>query len=243
MLQNAALEPEIDNLVDFLVSMGAKIQGRGTRTLTVQGVESLRPGKCFTIPDRIEAGTFLCGAAITRGCVKVNRIIPEHIASTLDVFKEMGCKVDVGPDWAQVDARGLELKPVSISTLPFPGFPTDMQAPLMATLVSVPGNSLIQDTVYNDRFKHVAELERLGASIQINGNTATIKGGTPLEGTEIMGSDLRATAALVLAALIADGESTVHRVYHLDRGYEDFEAKMAKLGATVIRHSDDEELE
>ena len=147
VLQNAALEPEIDNLVDFLVSMGAKIQGRGTRTLTVQGVESLRPGKCFTITDRIEAGTFLCGAAITRGCVKVNRIIPEHIASTLDVFKEMGCKVDVGPDWAQVDARGLELQHVSISTLPFPGFPTDMQAPMMATLVSVPGNSLIQDTV------------------------------------------------------------------------------------------------
>ncbi len=141
VLQNAALEPEIDNLVDFLVSMGAKIQGRGTRTLTVQGVESLRPGKCFTIPDRIEAGTFLCGAAITRGCVKVNRIIPEHIASTLDAFREMGCKVDVGADWAQVDARGLELKPISISTLPFPGFPTDMQAPLMATLVSVPGNS------------------------------------------------------------------------------------------------------
>ena len=241
VLQNAALEPEIDNLVDFLVSMGAKIQGRGTRTLTVQGVESLRPGKCFTIPDRIEAGTFLCGAAITRGCVKVNRIIPEHIASTLDAFREMGCKVDVGADWAQVDARGLELKPISISTLPFPGFPTDMQAPLMATLVSVPGNSLIQDTVYNDRFKHVAELERLGANIQINGNTATIKGGTPLAGTEIMGSDLRATAALVLAALIADGESTVHRVYHLDRGYEDFENKMAKLGATVIRHSDDED--
>ena len=120
VLQNAALEPEIDNLVDFLVSMGAKIQGRGTRTLTVQGVESLRPGKCFTIPDRIEAGTFLCGAAITRGCVKVNKIIPEHIASTLDAFREMGCKVDVGPDWAQVDARGLELKPISISTLPFP---------------------------------------------------------------------------------------------------------------------------
>ena len=236
VLQNAALEPEIDNLVDYLVSMGAKIQGRGTRTLTVQGVESLRPGKGFTIPDRIEAGTYLCAAAITRGRVKVTKVIPDHIASTLDAFRDMGCKVSVGADWAEVDARNVELKPITIQTLPFPGYPTDMQAPLMATLVSIPGNSVIQDTVYN-----VAELQRLGADIQVNGNTATIKGGTKLEGTEIMGSDLRATAGLVLAAFIAEGESTVSRVYHLDRGYEDFENKMAKIGATVIRHSDDEE--
>ena len=209
VLQNAALEPEIDNLVDFLVSMGAKIQGRGTRTLTVQGVEALRP--------------------------RVNKIIPEHIASTLDAFRDMNCKVTVGPDWAEVDARGQELKPITIQTLPFPGYPTDMQAPLMATLLSVPGNSVIQDTVYNDRFKHVAEMERLGASITLSGNTATIKGGLPLEGAEVMGSDLRASAALVLAALIAEGETKISRIYHLDRGYEDFEAKMAKLGAEVQR--------
>ena len=190
VLQNAALEPEIDNLVDFLVSMGAKIQGRGTRTLTVQGVEALR---------------------------------------------DMNCKVTVGPDWAEVDARGQELKPITIQTLPFPGYPTDMQAPLMATLLSVPGNSVIQDTVYNDRFKHVAEMERLGANITLSGNTATIKGGLPLEGAEVMGSDLRASAALVLAALIAEGETKISRIYHLDRGYEDFEAKMAKLGAEVQR--------
>ena len=241
VLHNAALEPEIDNLVDFLNSMGAKIQGRGTRTLTVQGVESLRPGKGYTIPDRIEAGTFLCAAAITRGCIKVNKVFPEHIASTLDAFREMGCKVTVGSDWAQVDARGLELRPINVTALPYPGYPTDMQAPLMATLISIPGNSTIQDTVYNDRFKHVAELQRLGADIQVNGNTAIIKGGTKLEGTDIMGSDLRATAALVLAAFISEGESTVSRVYHLDRGYEDFENKVAKIGGTVIRHSDDED--
>jgi UDP-N-acetylglucosamine 1-carboxyvinyltransferase len=239
VLQNAALEPEIDNLIDFLTSMGAKIQGRGTRTLTVQGVESLRPGTGITIPDRIEAGTFLCAAAITRGRVKVTRIIPEHIASTLDAFREIGCKVTVGADWAEVDARQQELKPISLATLPFPGFPTDMQAPFMATLLSVPGNSLVQDTVYNDRFKHVAELERLGASIQLNGNTATIKGGLPLEGADIMGSDLRASAALVLAGLIAEGETTISRIYHLDRGYEDCEAKMAKIGATVKRFNPD----
>ena len=239
VLQNAALEPEIDNLIDYLTNMGAKIQGRGTRTLTVQGVESLRPGTGVTIPDRIEAGTFLCAAAITRGRVKVTRIIPEHIASTLDAFREIGCKVNVGADWAEVDARQQELKPISLATLPFPGFPTDMQAPFMATLLSVPGNSLVQDTVYNDRFKHVAELERLGASIQLNGNTATIKGGLPLEGADIMGSDLRASAALVLAGLIAEGETTISRIYHLDRGYEDFEAKMAKIGATVKRFNPD----
>ena len=239
VLQNAALEPEIDNLIDFLTSMGAKIQGRGTRTLTVQGVESLRPGTGVTIPDRIEAGTFLCAAAITRGRVKVTRIIPEHIASTLDAFREIGCKVNVGADWAEVDARQQELKPMSLVTLPFPGFPTDMQAPFMATLLSIPGNSLIQDTVYNDRFKHVAELERLGASIQLNGNTATIKGGLPLEGADIMGSDLRASAALVLAGLIAEGETTISRIYHLDRGYENFEAKMAQIGATVKRFNPD----
>ena len=220
-------------------TLAKKIQGRGTRTLTVQGVESLRPGTGVTIPDRIEAGTFLCAAAITRGRVKVTRIIPEHIASTLDAFREIGCKVSVGADWAEVDARQQELKPMSLVTLPFPGFPTDMQAPFMATLLSIPGNSLVQDTVYNDRFKHVAELERLGASIQMNGNTATIKGGLPLEGADIMGSDLRASAALVLAGLIAEGETTISRIYHLDRGYEDFEAKMAKIGATVKRFNPD----
>ena len=235
VLQNAALEPEIDNLVDYLIGMGAKIQGRGTRTLTVQGVEALRPGNGVTIPDRIEAGTYLCGAAITRGRVKVTKIIPEHIASTLDAFRDMNCKVSVGPDWAEVDARNVELKPITIQTLPFPGYPTDMQAPLMATLLSVPGNSVIQDTVYNDRFKHVAEMERLGANITLSGNTATIKGGLPLEGADVMGSDLRASAALVLAALIAEGETKISRIYHLDRGYEDFEAKMATLGAEVKR--------
>jgi UDP-N-acetylglucosamine 1-carboxyvinyltransferase len=165
----------------------------------------------------------------------VNKIIPEHIASTLDAFRDMNCKVTVGPDWAEVDARGQELKPITIQTLPFPGYPTDMQAPLMATLLSVPGNSVIQDTVYNDRFKHVAEMQRLGANISLNGNTATIKGGEKLSGADVMGSDLRASAALVLAALIAEGETKISRIYHLDRGYEDFEAKMATLGAKVER--------
>ena len=235
ILQNAAIEPEIDNLVDYLISMGAKIQGRGTRTLTIQGVESLTPGNGETIADRIEAGTFLCGAVITRGRVKVTHMVPEHIMAVLNVFKEIGCDVTIGDSWVEVDARNKTLKPISVTTLPYPGFPTDLQAPLMATLASIEGNSLIQDTIYHDRFTHIAELKRLGADIQLNGNTATIIGGKSLEGADVMASDLRASAALVLSGLIAEGETTISRIYHLDRGYEDFEAKMAKLGASVLR--------
>ncbi len=234
VLQNAAIEPEIDNLVDYLIQMGADIQGRGTRTLTVRGVDSLKPGNGKTIADRIEAGTFLCAAVATHGKVKVTNMQPEHIGAVLDTFREMGCTVQVGTDFAEVDAQG-ELKPVSVTTLPYPGFPTDLQAPLMATLLAVNGNSLIQDTIYNDRFTHIAELKRLGADIQLNGNTATIHGGKPLESADVMASDLRASAALVIAALLADGDTTISRIYHLDRGYENFEAKMAKIGAVVQR--------
>ena len=225
----------IDLHLKGLEALGAKIQGRGTRTLIIQGVESLTPGKGETIADRIEAGTFLCGAVITRGRVKVTHMVPEHIMAVLNVFKEIGCDVAIGDSWVEVDARNKSLKPISVTTLPYPGFPTDLQAPLMATLASIEGNSLIQDTIYHDRFTHIAELKRLGADIQLNGNTATIIGGKSLEGADVMASDLRASAALVLSGLIAEGETTISRIYHLDRGYEDFEAKMAKLGATVSR--------
>ncbi len=234
-LHNAAIEPEIDNLVDYLTSMGAKIQGRGTRTLTVEGVAKLHPGKGETYADRIEAGSFLSGAVITHGRVKVTKMTPEHVGALLTVFKEMGCKVTTGKDWAEVDARNATLKPVSVTTLPYPGFPTDLQAPLMAVLTTVPGISLIQDTVYTDRFTHISELQRLGADIQLTGNTARIIGGKPLQGAEVMASDLRAAAALVLAGLVAEGETTISRIYHLDRGYEDFENKMDLLGAKIHR--------
>ncbi len=235
VLHNAAIEPEIDNLVDYLIGMGANIQGRGTRTLTIQGVAELHPGKGITIADRIEAGSFLAGAVITHGCVKANKINPEHIGALLNVFKEMGCKVTQGNDWAEVDARNVTLKSVSVTTLPYPGFPTDLQAPLMALLTTVPGISLVQDTVYTDRFTHISELQRLGADIQLTGNTARIIGGKTLQGAEVMASDLRAAAALVLAGLVAEGETTISRIYHLDRGYEDFENKMAELGAKITR--------
>ena len=234
-LHNAAIEPEIDNLVDYLISMGAKIQGRGTRTLTVEGVAALHPGKGETYADRIEAGSFLSGAVITHGRVKVTKMTPEHVGALLTVFEEMGCKVTTGKDWVEVDAHNVTLKPVSVTTLPYPGFPTDLQAPLMAILTTVPGISLIQDTVYTDRFTHISELQRLGADIQLTGNTARIIGGKTLQGAEVMASDLRAAAALVLAGLVAEGETIISRIYHLDRGYEDFENKMALLGAKIHR--------
>ncbi len=235
VLHNAAVEPEIDATVDYLISMGADIQGRGTRTLTIRGKKELRPGNGRTIADRIEAGTFLAGALISRGRVKATNLDPEHQGALLDVFRRMGALVTMGPDWIEVDARERELKSVDIVTLPFPGFPTDMQAQLMAVLATVPGISVIQDTIYNDRFMHVAELERLGAEIRLKGDTATIHGGKKLGGAQVMASDLRASAAMVLAGLVAEGSTEISRIYHLDRGYEDFENKLRALGGAVER--------
>ena len=218
--------------------MGAKIEGKGTRSLVVHGVPEMHPGFSETIPDRIEAGSFLCGAVISRGKVKATHCNPEHIKALLDIFEEMGCIVHTGNDWAEVDAGSRDLKPVHVEAVPYPGFPTDLQAPLMAVLATVPGESKIRDTVYLDRFKHVAELNRLGANISLEANTATIKGVEKLQGAPVMASDLRAAAALVIAGLVADGETRVSRIYHLDRGYEDFEAKIAKLGGCVTRLND-----
>lgn len=238
VLENASIEPEIDSLIDLLRDMGASIEGRGTRSLVIHGVEKMHPGESKTIPDRIEAGSFLCGAVITRGKVKATNCNPKHIKSLLDIFEEMGCIVHTGDDWAEVDASSRDLRAVHVETEPYPGFPTDLQAPLMAVLSTVPGESKIRDTVYLDRFKHVAELNRLGANISLEGNTATVKGTEKLQGAPVMASDLRAAAALVLAGLVAEGETRVSRIYHLDRGYENFEAKMERLGAKILRQND-----
>jgi UDP-N-acetylglucosamine 1-carboxyvinyltransferase len=235
VLHNAAVEPEIDATVDYLISMGADIQGRGTRTLTVHGKKELRPGNGRTIADRIEAGTFLSGALITKGFVKATKLDPTHQGALLDVFRRCGAKVESGADWISVDARDQVLSPVDIVTLPFPGFPTDMQAQLMAVLATIPGISVVQDTIYNDRFMHVAELERLGADIRLKGDTASIHGGKKLSGAQVMASDLRASAALVLAGLVAEGYTDISRIYHLDRGYENFEQKLLALGGKVER--------
>lgn len=235
VLHNCAVEPEIDATVDYLLSMGAQIEGRSTRTLTIHGQKELHPGQGRTIADRIEAGTFLAAALITRGRVKATKTDPTHQGALLDVFRRMGAKVTCGPDWIEVDARNTTIKPVDIITQPFPGFPTDMQAQLMAVLATVPGVSVVQDTIYNDRFMHVAELERLGADIRMKGDTGAIHGGGKLSSAPVMASDLRASAALVLAALVAEGTTEISRIYHLDRGYENFEAKLTALGGHVER--------
>ncbi|GHV10935.1 UDP-N-acetylglucosamine 1-carboxyvinyltransferase [Fibrobacterales bacterium] len=235
ILQNSSIEPEITALANYLADMGAKISGIGTRTLIVEGVKSLNAGKGATIADRIEAGTFLAAAAITRGKVRVTKMIPEHQTALLEAFMSMGCGVECGADYVELDASDRELSPVHITTLPYPGFPTDMQAQLMAVLATIKGTSSVRDTIYNDRFKHIAELERLGAEISLSGDTAIINGGTALTGAPVMASDLRASAALVLAGLVAGGKTEVSRIYHLDRGYENFEGKLARLGGNVER--------
>jgi len=236
VLQNSSIEPEITALADYLIGMGADISGVGTRTLIVKGVEKLNPGNAPTIADRIEAGTFLAAAAITRGKIKVTDMVPEHQSPLLDVFKSMGCEITAGDDWVELSAK--DLQPAHITTLPYPGFPTDMQAQLMAVLATVKGASSVRDTIYNDRFKHVSELERLGADISLKEDTALINGGGELTGAPVMASDLRASAALVLAGLVARGQTEINRIYHLDRGYENFEGKLTALGANIERKND-----
>ena len=235
VLQNSSIEPEITALAEYLTGMGAKIGGIGTRTLIVEGVEKLNPGNGQTIADRIEAGTFLAAAAITRGKVKTTNMVPTHQGALLEVFERIGCKITQGDDWVELDAEGKELLPAHIVTLPYPGFPTDMQAQLMALLATVKGTSSVRDTIYSDRFKHVSELHRLGAEISLKEDTAIINGGGELTGAQVMASDLRASAALVLAGLVAKGQTEISRIYHLDRGYENFEVKLSTLGAKLER--------
>ena len=233
-LQNVAIEPEIDQLCEYLVSMGAIIAGIGTRTLKITGVAELSPGQGKTIPDRIEAGTFLAAAAITRSKIKINAVNPKHLKEVLNHLESMGVLLETTESTITIDATQ-PLTAKSIETQPYPGFPTDLQAPFMALLASIPGNSFIRETIYLDRFKHLSELDRLGAKIKLNDSMATIEGGEPFSAAPVMASDLRAGAALVLAGLIAEGNTEVSRIYHMDRGYENFEAKMAGLGAQVER--------
>jgi len=235
ILQNSSIEPEITALANYLTGMGAEINGIGTRTLIVQGVEKLKPGDGQTIADRIEAGTFLSAAAITRGKIKTTNMVPEHQGALLEVFKSIGCEISSGDNWVELNTENIALSPAHITTLPYPGFPTDMQAQLMAVFATIKGISSVRDTIYTDRFKHVSELERLGAEISLKEDTAIINGGNELTGAQVMASDLRASAALVLAGLVSKGQTEISRIYHLDRGYENFEAKLAALGAKVER--------
>ncbi len=234
VLQNAAREPEIADLARMLSAMGARVEGAGTSTIIVRGVAALRGVRHRVIPDRIETGTFLIAAGITRGKIRLTNVDPGPLSAVLAALRRAGLRLDVGRDeitaaWARL------LKPVSVRTRVHPGFPTDMQAPWMALMALTPGRSVIREDIFESRFAHVAELQRLGARIDINGNRAVVEGVRRLSGCPVMVSDLRAGAALVLAGLAARGATRVLRVYHLDRGYESLDKKLRALGADIRR--------
>ena len=234
-IQNAATEPEIANLAKFLVKMGAKIEGIGTNILTIDGVDDLIPMEIDTIPDRIEAGTLLIAAAITNGSIILNDVDPESLSAVLLKLMSAGCKIKTFKNKIELDASDLEIKNTDVSTSIFPGFPTDMQAQWTAFMSLANGKSLVCDTIYFDRFKHVPELVRLGANISVNDNTALVKGVNELKGAKVMSTDLRASASLLLAGLAARGSTEILRVYHLDRGYQRIEEKLRSLGADIER--------
>ncbi len=233
LINNAAIEPEITQLAEFLVKMGAKINGIGTNTIEVEGVDELKPAEIVTIPDRIETGTLLTAAAITNSKIILTETSSEFLEAALLKLEDSGCKIIREKNKLSIDAKNLELKPVSITTSIFPGFPTDMQAQWTALMSIVNGVATITDTIYFDRFKHVPELNRLGAQIVLDQNTAVVTGVKKLKGAKVMSTDLRASASLVLAGLIAEGTTEVLRVYHLDRGYQRIEEKLKTLGADM----------
>jgi UDP-N-acetylglucosamine 1-carboxyvinyltransferase len=232
---NAAIEPEITNLAQFLQTMGAHIEGIGTSTLIIQGVDSLKSAEIDTIPDRIEAGTILIAAALTRGNVKLNNINSNLLLSILNKLELSGCNLFYNNDYIEINGVDDSIKSINVTTSVFPGFPTDMQAQWTAYMSLADGVSSVTDSIYIDRFKHVPELQRLGANITINENNAVIKGVKKLMGAKVMSTDLRASACLVLAGLAAEGTTEVLRVYHLDRGYQRIEEKLKYLGADIER--------
>lgn len=237
IIKNAAREPEVVDLANFLTQMGAKISGAGTATIEIEGVESLSGGSYTVMPDRIEAGTYLTAGAITRGKVTVRRVKPDNLLSMLCKFEEAGAELSLGEDWVTLNMNGLRPQAINISTAPYPAFPTDMQAQFMALNAISEGTSSVIETIFENRFMHVQELQRMGALIRLNGNTAMITGVDHLTGAPVMATDLRASASLILAGLAAEGETLVERVYHVDRGYERIEEKLSMLGADIKRAS------
>ncbi|MBI5781427.1 MAG: UDP-N-acetylglucosamine 1-carboxyvinyltransferase [Rhodocyclales bacterium] len=234
VIENAAREPEVSDLARCLVAMGADIEGIGTDTLRVRGVRRLHGARYRVMPDRIETGTYLCAAAITGGQVRLTRADPDSLEAVLAKLAEAGCRIETGPDWVALDAPP-RLRAVDVRTAPYPGFPTDMQAQFMALDTVAEGSGVIRETIFENRFMHAVELQRLGADIRIDGNTAVVKGVERLDGATVMATDLRASAGLVVAALRAEGETVIERIYHLDRGYEQLEEKLGALGAQVCR--------
>jgi UDP-N-acetylglucosamine 1-carboxyvinyltransferase len=237
VIENAAREPEVVDLANCLRAMGAKIEGDGTSTIVIDGCDSLHGAEHSVIPDRIEAGTFMAAAAATKGDVTLTNVAPDTLSVVIDKIREAGAEIETGPDWIRVTMNSRP-KSVSIRTEPHPGFPTDMQAQIMALDCVADGTAQITETIFENRFMHVPELQRLGADIQVEGHTAVVRGVERLQGARLMATDLRASASLVIAALAAEGESIVDRIYHLDRGYDRMELKLQALGADIRRFSE-----
>lgn len=234
-INNAAREPEVEDLANFLNHLGAKISGAGTDTIQIEGAESLHGGEYRVLADRIEAGTYLTAAACTRGHIKVRDVTPQNLQSVLQKLEEAGAHITVGKDWIELDMLGKRPKAININTAPYPAFPTDMQAQMMVLNVVAEGAGTVTENVFENRFMHVQELQRMGADITLKGNTAVVTGKEKLTGAPVMATDLRASASLVLAALVAEGTTTVERIYHIDRGYECIEEKLRQLGANIQR--------
>ncbi|MBI5043076.1 MAG: UDP-N-acetylglucosamine 1-carboxyvinyltransferase [Nitrospirae bacterium] len=234
VIENAACEPEVVDLSNFLNKMGAKVSGAGTDVITIEGVDSLKGTEYRVMPDRIETGTYAAASAITEGDVLLKGCAPIHLDAVISKLRETGAEVTEEADSMRVKRKG-RLKASDVKTLPYPGFPTDMQAQFMALMSIAEGTSIITETIFENRFTHVSELKRMGADIKIQGNTAVVKGSARLSGAPVMATDLRASASLIIAGLAAEGETEVSRIYHLDRGYEMIEEKMSALGAKIKR--------
>ncbi len=235
ILENAAREPEVVDLALFLNSMGAKISGAGTDTIRIEGVEKLSATKYNVMPDRIETGTYLVAAAVTGGKIKLKDTCPDYLDAVLDKLTEAGAEIDSGDDWISLDMKGQKPHSISVRTAPYPAFPTDMQAQFCVLNAIADSTASVVETVFENRFMHIQELQRMGADIDLEGNTAIIKGVDILTAAPVMATDLRASASLVIAGLIAEGETEVERIYHIDRGYECIEEKLQQLGASIRR--------
>jgi len=235
VIENAAREPEVTDLADCLNAMGAKVSGAGGNEITIEGVERLGGGQHMVIPDRIESGTYLVAAAMTGGSVRLRNTRPHLLDAVLEKLREAGAEIESGEDWIRLDMHGRKPKAVSARTAPYPAFPTDMQAQFIAMNTVAEGSASVTETIFESRFQHVQELVRLGADIDVRGNTAMTRGVASLKGAPVMATDLRASACLVLAGLVAEGETFIDRIYHIDRGYECIEEKLQQLGARIRR--------
>jgi len=238
ILENAAREPEVVDLANCLNAMGAKVSGAGTDTITIEGVERMHGATYDILPDRIETGTYLVAAAVTGGKVKLKDTDPTLLDAVISKLEEAGAEIETGEDWISLDMKGKRAKAIDVRTAPYPAFPTDMQAQFSILNAVAEGSSSITETIFENRFMHVQELKRMGADIEVNGNTALVKGVEKLKSAPVMATDLRASASLVIAGLVAEGDTCVERIYHIDRGYECIEEKLQQLGATIRRVPD-----